>query len=48
MAANESSVYMLGGQTLDKPIKDLWRFDFENVSPKGSDLHGVVAEKLND
>lgn len=48
IATHETFAFMMGGQTSDKPIKDLWRFDFENVSPKGSDLHGVVAEKLTD
>lgn len=49
MAVHETYAYMLGGKATDgKPITDLWRFDFENVSPKGTDLHGVVAERLCD
>jgi hypothetical protein len=40
---------MLGGMTnSDKLVMDVWRFDFENVSPKSHDLHGVVAERLSD
>lgn len=47
MAVHETCAYMLGGKATDgKPIQDLWRFDFENVSPKGTDLHGVVAERI--
>ncbi len=26
----------------------MWKFDFENSSTKGADLHGVVAEKIGE
>lgn len=50
MAALGSAVYMVGGlpssEANGKPFNDMWRFDFENVQAQGSDLVGVVAEKL--
>lgn len=27
-------------------MRDLWRFDFENVQAQGNDLVGVVPERL--
>lgn len=41
-------VYLIGGESGEKQLSDLWKFDFENVQPQGADLVGVVAEKVTD
>ena len=39
---------MIGGKNGEKNLRDLWKFDFENVQPQGPDLVGVVAEQIYD
>lgn len=45
-----TSIFMIGGiqsaDTSGKQLNDIWCFDFENAQAQGSDLVGVVAEKL--
>jgi hypothetical protein len=50
VAAFGTSIFLIGGlssaDASGKQYNDLWCFDFENAQAQGSDLVGVVAEKL--
>ena len=47
LSAFETSVFLAGGKNGDTEMRDLWKFDFENVQAQGSDLVGVVAEQIS-